>query len=152
MPALLPSSQLYRFGFTIVEVLVALGILALGVMGTTTLQQQAMQQSLAALSDMRARFLLQDIVERMRANHGGALYTITFDAPSPSPTTDCQRQVCDSADLARWDLAEWRRMIEDVAYLPRGEGQIVVGAATGLCTVTIRFGMPARELSLEVAL
>lgn len=132
-------------GFTLIEVLAALGLLAAGVLGMSALQQQVLTRNLTALSDSRARFLLQDIAERLRAGGSGDAYLLAYEAAAPSVTQNCGTQVCDSAALARWDLAQWRTQVE---ALPKGEGQ-VSNEASGTYVAAIRYGATQRELTLR---
>jgi type IV pilus assembly protein PilV len=136
-------------GFTLIEVLAALSLLAVGVLGLSALQQQVLANNFAALSESRAQFLLQDLAEHIRASGDGSAYLLAYDAAPPAILRDCVQQVCDSDTLARWKLAQWRARVADTAYLPLGAGQ-VSGAANGSYTVAIRYGAAQRELTLHV--
>jgi type IV pilus assembly protein PilV len=139
-------------GFTLIEVLVALSLLAAGVLSLSALQQQVLTRNFAALSESRAWFLLQDLAERMRASGGGGAYLLAYEAAAPVATVDCTQQHCDANAMARWDLAEWRSRVADAAYLPAGEGQVSGDAASGLYSVSIRYGAARHELTLRVGL
>jgi type IV pilus assembly protein PilV len=140
-----------RNGFTLIEVLAALSLLAVGVLGVSALRQQVLSGNFAALAELRARYLLQDLAERLRVSGDGSAYLLAYEAATPSATIDCLHQACDGNALARWDLARWRQRVEDVAYLPKGEGQVSIDVASGLYTVAIRYGAARRELRLSVA-
>lgn len=55
-------------GFTLVESLVALVLLSLGLLGASALLLASLQAHAAALRDMAALTLAQDMLERLRAN------------------------------------------------------------------------------------
>lgn len=55
-------------GFTLIEVMVAVVILAIGLLGMATLMTQSMQSSESAYSRSQAGVLAYDILDRMRSN------------------------------------------------------------------------------------
>ncbi len=65
-------------GFSLIEVLISLSILAAGLLGMTALQNEALQFNQAAFTDSQAQFLINDMVERIRANRGNNTYAIGF--------------------------------------------------------------------------
>ncbi|MDR2212294.1 MAG: type IV pilus modification protein PilV [Pseudomonadales bacterium] len=140
-----PACPARAKGFTLIEVLAAVALLALGVLSLGVLQQQVLQRNFAALHESQAWFLLQDIAERMRASGGGSAYLLAYAAPAPTPTQNCLSQICNAESLARWDLAAWRAQVEE---LPEAQGQ-VSSAGAGFYTVAIRYGAAQRELSLR---
>ena len=126
-------------GFSLVEVLVALFILAVGLLGMTGLQNEALKYNHAAFLESQAQFLLADMVERIRANPAGGAYAIAFTEAAPTPPVNCTANTCASAQMALWDIQEWRAMVEDSAYLPGGESEISHDPFNRLYTVSIRF-------------
>lgn len=126
-------------GFSLIEVLVSLFILAVGLLGMVALQNEALRYNHAAFLESQAQFLLSDMVERIRANPAGAAYAIRFTEPTRTPPSDCTARHCDSAEMALWDVGEWRAMVEDAAYLPDGEGEITHEPLSGVYTVSIRY-------------
>jgi type IV pilus assembly protein PilV len=104
-------------GFTLVEVMVALFVLALGIAGAAGLQTLALRtrQEAARLSD--GAQLLASLAERMRANpaamaldDGANPYlALDYDAAAEAPPSvpPCYGMAsCDAVGLARFDLAE----------------------------------------------
>ncbi len=126
-------------GFTLIEVLVSLFILAVGMLGMTALQSEGLKNNHAAFIDSQAQFLLADMIERIRANSGNNSYAITYVEVPAVPAVDCATAACTSAQLAIWDLNQWRAQIEDSAYLPDGESQILFDNLTRTFTVSIRY-------------
>src|SRR5688500_13524251 len=125
-------------GFSLLEVLIALFIQAFGLLGMTAMQIKALKSTHAALIDSQVQFLLADMAERIRGNNNPA-YEITFADATPAMNKDCTALVCNSDDLAAWDVAQWRSRIEDVAYLPEGESQIIFHNVTGTFDISIRY-------------
>jgi type IV pilus assembly protein PilV len=102
-------------GFTLVEVLVALFVVALGIAGAAALQTLAVRvaRDAARLSD--ATRLARSLAERMRANpralaHPDNPYLhLDYDAGSGAPTAPalCYADMdCDADELARFDAFE----------------------------------------------
>lgn len=115
-------------GFTLPEVLVALVVLALGVLGAGAMQLTAHRvrqesQWLTASSRLAA-----DFAGRLRANaaQADAVYAgFDYDArlePVPDPSFACGASACDSAQLAQADLAELKQQV--VQALPSGRVRI----------------------------
>lgn len=55
-------------GFTLIEALVALLVSAIGILGMLALQSRAQQSQLEAVQRVQAIALMEEIVNRMRAN------------------------------------------------------------------------------------
>ncbi|WP_296943770.1 type IV pilus modification protein PilV [uncultured Massilia sp.] len=104
-------------GFTLVEVLVALFVLALGIAGAAGLQTLAVRtgQEAARLAD--GAQLLAALAERMQANRAAMALDaaanpyleLDYDAaagPPPAATLCYGGAACDAAQLARFDLFE----------------------------------------------
>jgi hypothetical protein len=90
------------------------------------------------LVDSQAQFLLADMAERIHSNNNPA-YTIVFAAGTPLAGTDCAAITCTSDALALWDIWQWRSTIENSAWLPEGEGQVVYYPVTGTFVISIRY-------------
>ncbi|WP_198119674.1 type IV pilus modification protein PilV [Massilia rhizosphaerae] len=118
-----------RAGFTLVEVLVALFVVALGIGGAAGLQALAVRSARDAAHLSDATRLASSLAERMRANpHALALpdaanpyLQLDYDAGggAPAASTLCYADTtCDADALARFDLFE---VSQDVAAgLPGG--------------------------------
>ena len=101
-------------GFTLVEVLVALLIFAIGMLGLAGLQLRAHQSSNYAQTRTIATLGATGLVERMRANIAGVTardYEFDHGADGdPSPVSACavgSVSTCSAADRATTDIAEW---------------------------------------------
>ncbi len=100
-------------GVGMIEVLVALVVLAIGLLATATLQNVAMRENNGAYLRSQATVLAYDIADRMRANRDNAGdYQIALgDEPPSSPST-----------RAGADLQEWFQAI--YTLLPEGDGAV----------------------------
>lgn len=107
-------------GFTLIEVLIALFILAVGILGIIGLQLFAKQSSIDAVQRTTAAALATDIVERMRMNKAALPSYISTVAPVPADTaipTTCSNSAapCPAQDVAVRDLAIWHALISGAA-------------------------------------
>ena len=118
-------------GFSLVEVLVAMFVVAMGILALAGLLQAATRYS--KMSELRstATLLANDIADRIRANPvGGALadtgYDLTdntFPSPALPAHAACTAEApCGPSDLARADLADWTARLR--ATLPKGSAWI----------------------------
>ncbi|MDT8399011.1 MAG: type IV pilus modification protein PilV [Pseudomonadales bacterium] len=126
-------------GFSLLEVLLSLSILAFGLLGMTALQNEALKFNQAAFLDSQAQFLLNDMVERIRANRGSSLYLINFTEVPAAVAVNCTTTSCSSNQMALWDVKEWRDNVENPAFLPAGKGQIEFDVLTQVYVISIRY-------------
>lgn len=132
-------------GFTLLEVLIALLVLSIGLLGLAALQTVGLRSNQMATMRTTAVQAAYDITDRMRANPQGVesqFYPIAPDATPTTPAADCsvlgnvdptyERSEC----IADTDLTEWRA---DARTLPGGQSQIVrsIDVATGITLHTI---------------
>jgi len=102
-------------GFTMVEVLVALVVLAVGLLGVAGMQMTALRGSNSSYQRSQAIFCVYDVMDRLRANRVAALagnYDIAIGVVPP-----------DTATVARLDLTQWKRSL---ANIPLGDGSVVI--------------------------
>jgi type IV pilus assembly protein PilV len=115
-------------GFSMMEVLVALLVLSVGLLGMAALQVVSLKANHGAYQRSQATFLAYDMIDRMRANRAKAMagdYDLTMGASSPTGTT-----------LAILDVKDW--LDNNVAvFLPSGDGSIACTAA--VCTVDVQW-------------
>lgn len=107
-----------HFGMSLIEVMVAMVILATGILGAVAMQASAKKSSFDAMQRSLASSLAQDIIERMRSNSANstvlALYDGTYGAvalTAPSNRCNTAANLCTSAQLATNDLFEWSQLI-----------------------------------------
>lgn len=118
--------KLHQKGSSLIEVMVALTILAVGLLGMAQLQNRSSQDNQTAYYYSQAVFLAEDLAERMRSNptvHSD--YVIALDDTlSTVSTTQCETGNCTASQLASWDLKRWK---DDLAeLLPQGDGSVTL--------------------------
>ena len=122
-------------GITIIEVLIAMLILAIGLLGMASLQVRAVQDTTNSSFRSIAIYYANDMADRMRANKDAVAaggYNVHTGGSDKSGT--CLAVAgCDSANMALHDKWEWQQNI--AAALPAGRGEISV--ATGVYTVEV---------------
>lgn len=126
-------------GFSLIEVLIALSILATGLLGITALQNEALRYTHAAFVDSQAQFLISDIIERIRANSDSNSYTLSFSDSASLSSINCAEQACTPKQMTTWDIKQWRQNVEDNIYLPGGESQIRFNQSTRTFDISIRY-------------
>ena len=110
------------YGFTLLEVLVAIVVLSIGLLGLAGLQAFSMKANQSANFRTQATALANMIVERMRAHGGGALNTAVAYYGGGS------------GDRAVKDLAEWQDLIG--GQLPDGKGKLEFGGGDIVVRIT----------------
>lgn len=129
-------------GFTLIEVLIAMGILAIGLLGLLTLQGIAMKSNSNTLYSSQAANLANSIVDAMRANKTQAASYITDIDSTPVCTTPL---IILDESIAEQDVAAWRNSI--ACTLPQGTGGIELNAAT--VTVTVQWNNSRNQTEAE---
>ena len=92
-------------GFTLLEVLIALAVLSLGLLGAAAMLLESMRSQGQSLRRVAAGSLLRDMAERIRANPAAAARYATARAESGG--TPCDAAGCDAAQSAAADLAHF---------------------------------------------
>lgn len=115
-------------GFTLLEVLIALIVLSIGLIGMAGLIVQGQKFNRYALNRSQASFLAYDMADRIRANTDGAPAYDVDTTPDPERKTACTdtENGCSSTDMAENDLFEWNRQISGAPA--NGNIPAVVGA------------------------
>lgn len=113
-----------------VEVLVALVVLAVGLLGIAALLLKSLQSGRIATYRTQAVNLAADLADRIRMNRTAtaAYGTLFADVEVEVPACDTLAG-CSDADLAATDLSRWKARLAQ--FLPDGEGQVVVAAPLG---------------------
>lgn len=96
-------------GVTLIEVLVAVVVLAFGLIGIAGLQTTAISSNQMSMQYTQVANLAQNLAERMRANRDGVFansYNMAAGVPG-SPAANCSTSTCTSVQQAAWDLAVW---------------------------------------------
>ncbi|MBM4196876.1 MAG: type IV pilus modification protein PilV [Gammaproteobacteria bacterium] len=91
-------------GFTLIEVLVALVVMAVGMLGIASLYLYGLREGRSAVYRTAAVTLASDMADRIRANPAG-----TYDGAGPGADNSCVNGGVDCApeELAADDWARW---------------------------------------------
>lgn len=133
-------------GFSLLEVMVALVIFSIGLIGLAGLQSASMAYNHSAYLRSQATYLAYNILDKMRANPNAALngnYSITYtDTGNDNACYYSTAGSCNTVQLAETDIFEWKQAIN---ILPGGQGKVesVLSSGVRIYTVTMRFTDPA---------
>lgn len=122
-----------------VEVLIAVVILAVGLLGVAGLQGLSLRNTYSATLRTQATAVAQDMAERIRSNREFALanaesYRIAATDTAVSGGADCTSSLCSGAELADFDRNQW---LQDLATLPTGKGVVSIDGASRIATITV---------------
>lgn len=134
--------------FTLFEILIMLVILAIGMLGLSSMLMVARKSSNSNYLRQQAIQLTSNIIETMRTNRSAAINgdynvsNISANGPTSSPTapsTDCYTTICNQAQIAAYDTWNW--LANEVTTLPEGAGSIQTTKSGNntLVTVTIQW-------------
>ncbi|MGP1677520.1 MAG: type IV pilus modification protein PilV [Burkholderiales bacterium] len=120
-------------GFSMIEVLISLVLIAVAMFGHAGLQLNAMKFAKSGASRTQAAFLSNELAERMEANKAGSVggnYVVASESSTPSTAaTDCLTAACNATALAAYDLAEWTTRV--AATLPPGASWQITNPTAG---------------------
>jgi type IV pilus assembly protein PilV len=135
-------------GFSLVEVMIALIIMSVGMLGIAGLYVQSMQAGRTSMMRHHAVTLAGDIADRIRANPtAGVAYTAT-----PGQDNNCADvgAICNAGQMAAHDIFLWRA--QATSFLPpMGDGteQVIVAlnaaALPPTFTITVRWDEPTPD-------
>lgn len=101
-------------GATLLEALVALFLVAFGLMAMAGMQIRALNETRNSGARNMASQMASDLLDRMLLNlaafdTGGSvdLYRTDWGVPAPA-AVNCQTQTCNPAELAQFDLWQWK--------------------------------------------
>lgn len=111
-------------GSSLIEVMIALFVLAIGLLGVLAMQTRAVQMNKNSYQYSQATTLAADIYEAMlTAPSSAGSYRVNFGAAIPAqPACSAANATCSPSQIADWNKHKWLTNIENL--LPGGEGQI----------------------------
>lgn len=135
-----------------VEVLVAVLVLALGVIGAAGMQVTALRTAQQSGLHGTALHLAVELADRMRANDAQmrlddaenpylGIDISGADEPPPEPDVDCFSVDCNGAQLARFELHDWARRL----------GAALPGARAVVCRDSAPWDGGKRRLAWDCA-
>jgi len=135
--SMIPSKYSRRQnGASLIEVMVALLVLAIGMLGFAGMQTRGIQAGRQAFLHSQAAFLAEDMVERIRAN---AAQKVAYAMlPSDAGVNNhCDTTICSPANLRGWDQYMWQQRVGRT--LPGGKGSITSAlGSNAYATVTVQ--------------
>jgi type IV pilus assembly protein PilV len=122
-------------GFTLLELLIALLIIAIGVLGHAKMQMKSMDTAYRATFAQTANTALLDLAQRMRANAVIAPSFVESNLTSGDVITaiNCSTSNCSNAQFAKTELKEWFTHLQGSLPSPR----FSVAKAGKLYTLTL---------------
>jgi len=118
-------------GFTLIEVMVAVLVMSIGLLGLASLQATSLRFNNDSSAQTLATYLASDMADRMRANVSKAA---AYPAQAEGKNDSCYTAAgCTPDEMAANDIFEWKALTES---LPGGQGAITA-LAGGLFTITV---------------
>ena len=138
-------------GFSLVEVLIALVIMSIGMLGIAGLYVQSLQAGRTSMLRHHAVTLAGDIADRIRANPtAGAAYAAATGADNNCVAMNAD---CDVAEMAAHDIFLWQaQALEFLPPMGDGSQQVEViyddAATPPTYAITVRWDEPTPDLSV----
>jgi len=142
-------------GFTLLEVLVAIVVISLGLLGLAGLQAATLRNNQIAYYRGIAIQQTYDMADRIHANQAGVTAGAYNNLTATIPTDpDCVTNTCTAANMAVADHSQWNN--NNARMLPAGTGT-VVAAGGGAFDITVSWnenteaGSTAQQFVTRVA-
>jgi len=142
-------------GFTLLEVLVAIVVISLGLLGLAGLQAATLRNNQIAYYRGIAIQQTYDMADRIRANQAGVTAGAYNNLTATIPTDpNCVTNTCTAANMAVADHSQWNN--NNARMLPAGTGT-VVAAGGGAFDITVSWnenteaGSTAQQFVTRVA-
>lgn len=142
-------------GITLVEMMVALVIMSIGLLGLAGLQAATAKYRINTMSRAAGTSLVFDLSERIRTNADAAgpsfiqagssavsQYVISADwtaqqKDSFTVTKNCNTEICSSSERATFDLQTWRQKVRD--SMPQGAAMLSGNKRDGIVMTLMWF-------------
>ena len=130
-------------GFSLLEVLIALLVMSVGMLGIAGLQTICLRFNHQSYERTQATVLTSEMYEKIIANpdaaRAGIFNTVAYGTTSAGYASygGCP-SACNTTELATYDINQWKLSIEDPRKLAQGQGAIsVVPGTPGTYDITI---------------
>ncbi len=107
-------------GLTLIEILIALLVVSVGLLGLVAMQTSSVKFTTSAYQRTQATALAYDLVDRMRGNRLAALNG-DYNGPVEDPVPTCGA-FSGAGDLRDQDIAAWRNAM--ACRLPQSTGSV----------------------------
>lgn len=126
-------------GFTLLEVLIAVVVLSIGLLGIASLQAFGQRSNHSAYLRSQATALAYDMIDRMRANVAGVINgnynTINTTSNNYNDPGCASGTTCSSSQMAQYDMYDWQQKLS--TQLPTGNGTVSGTGNGSIFTVTV---------------
>ena len=161
----------YQYGVGLIEILVAMLVLAIGVLGFIALQYRAVEVTSESTYRVQAINIARDLAERVRVNRGVIdTYMAEIEDPDEQTTStkNCFTENCTTAELADFDVAQVATRTRSVGmtmnviecqgnsdgrncvYVAWGDTSATDGAGEGDCTNSTAYNPASTCLIMEL--
>lgn len=120
------SRKRYQYGVSLIEVMIAVFVLAIGLLGAAGMQLSALKYTDSSRVNTQASFIVYDIIDRMRAN-ADPLQLPQYAIASLAAVPGAAGNICDQ------DLIDFA---ENLNSLPSPEARITVNGAQVAVTIS----------------
>lgn len=110
-------------GITLIESLVAILVVALGILGILGVQMRTLADTQTGVRRAQAIRLIEDLGERLQ-NNPDALNNLSAYTAIPTSGTECTTAACAPQDLAAADVWQWRTNVANT--LPMGQATVFI--------------------------
>ncbi len=122
-------------GFTLIEILIAMVIMAFGLLGLAGLQASGLKQNQSAYLRSQATALAYDLADRIRANRSQVTTYIAASSGAGTQTTNCLNTTgCSPLLMAAHDIFEWKSMVSSPPL--NGTGSLAQSSGSGTATMS----------------
>lgn len=101
-------------GISLIEILVAVFVVSVGLLGVARMEILAKQSNAEAIQRTSASQIAHDIIEKMRANPKELTAYVGQTLGSgglTAPATNCDTTPCSTTEIATWDLYQWEQSL-----------------------------------------
>jgi len=132
-------------GVTLLESMIAIVLVALGVLGILGVQLRTLSDTQTAVRRAQAIRLIEDLSERMKANPAALTtavltnYTAGWGAISTTPPNCATATGCAPTDMALADIAQWKANV--AATMPLGDAVVFAVAPNTASNVRTQLGV-----------
>ena len=137
-------------GFSLIEVLIALIVMSVGMLGIASLYVQSMQAGRTSLFRHNAITLAGDVADRIRANPLAGVVYATPDGANNGCVAGTI--TCSAPQMAMNDIFLWEAQADDT--LPNGDVVVVVDntVVPPIYTITVTWDEPGQQQNYSVAI